>query len=405
MFSFFSSPLTAPDSPVDIVIVGASYAGTKVAQELARKIIAAKWQNVSVTIIDRNQSMHHSMSSPRAIVSPKYAEASWVPYDKLFPNNVDPKQFKFVNATVTSITDSKVVAQDGQEIPYTHLVIASGSSNRQPMKLDTPNGLETQKSIAEAIKNAESVLLVGGGAAGVETAAEIATHYPSKNILLYESGPRLLNNQHPPVSEKLANHTKQRMEALGVQVFLGERVQVPSEIWTDSTWIGLSRRSFPTTSGSVETDVQLLLTGNASFNSNFIKSFDESVIAESGEVKTQNTYQVPGHPNWFALGDVAQTGASKQAALIRDQVPVLVSNLMTFISSPDTPLKTYDFSKNSSMLALTFGVNDGAGDLGPLGAQVGWIGRKVVGSFKSDMMVAMTWGDLGFSKKDIPSLE
>lgn len=48
-------------------------------------------------------------------------------------------------------------------------------------------------------------------------------------------------------------------------------------------------------------------------NSELMDKFDASAVTEKGTVKVTPTMQVAGHPNWFAIGDVAETADGKTA--------------------------------------------------------------------------------------------
>ena len=65
-----------------------------------------------------------------------------------------------------------------QSIPFDFLVIATGSAQGRPIKDVEVTTIEERKSRLaveqEAIKRAQSILVVGAGAVGVEVAAELA---------------------------------------------------------------------------------------------------------------------------------------------------------------------------------------------------------------------------------------
>lgn len=48
------------------------------------------------------------------------------------------------------------------------------------------------KEVREKIKEAKSILIVGGGATGVESAGYIAEKYPEKRVGICQRGPKLI---------------------------------------------------------------------------------------------------------------------------------------------------------------------------------------------------------------------
>ena len=78
-----------------------------------------------------------------------------------------------------------------KRIPYTQLVLATGSNGPFPGKctMDEPlskNLMTMYENFTEEVKQANSVVIVGGGAVGVELAGDIATDYPGqKSVSLF----------------------------------------------------------------------------------------------------------------------------------------------------------------------------------------------------------------------------
>ena len=146
-----------------------------------------------------------------------------------------------LQATVTSITDSHVIVTptpsqasgsvsstelwsiDSLSIPYTHLVYALGSHLPDPLRTvakTKPEGMAWMANAQRQIKDAKRVVLVGGGALGVEFATDIKSIYPDKDVTLIHSRQRLL----PNFDERIHEVAKARLEELGVKMVLGERL-------------------------------------------------------------------------------------------------------------------------------------------------------------------------------------
>lgn len=141
-----------------------------------------------------------------------------------------------LQATVTSITDSHVIVTptssrrpsklwsiDSLSIPYTHLVYALGSHLPDPLRTvakTKPEGMAWMAHAQQQIKDAKRIVLVGGGALGVEFATDIKSCYPDKDVTLIHSRQRLL----PNFDIRIHEIAKARLEELGVNMVLGERL-------------------------------------------------------------------------------------------------------------------------------------------------------------------------------------
>ncbi len=78
----------------------------------------------------------------------------------------------------------------------------------------TPARSFRTQRVADEIKAARRVVLVGGGPSGVETAAEIVSAFAGKQVTLVHGGERLL----PALPPKAGAKARAWLEAHGVQV-------------------------------------------------------------------------------------------------------------------------------------------------------------------------------------------
>lgn len=144
-----------------------------------------------------------------------------------------------LQASVSSITPSHIIVQTSQDarsngkgklwsidsasIPYTHLVYALGSHLPDPLRTEArtkPSGMSWMREMQDRVKVSREIVLVGGGALGVEFATDIKSIYPDKDVTLIHSRKQLLPNFDHQVHE--AAH--QRLTELGVNLVLGERL-------------------------------------------------------------------------------------------------------------------------------------------------------------------------------------
>ncbi|KAE8268861.1 hypothetical protein A4X09_0g3471 [Tilletia walkeri] len=133
-------------------------------------------------------------------------------------------------------------------IPYTHLIYALGSHLPDPLRTEARTkgeGMNWMREIQERVRDAEDIVLVGGGALGVQFASDIASvhgtvsaaPHPScatqaaaqqegtkkkkeKRVTLIHSRQRLL----PNFDERIHEIALKRLTELGVDVVLGERL-------------------------------------------------------------------------------------------------------------------------------------------------------------------------------------
>lgn len=190
---------------LSVVIIGASHAGLGVSHKLLRQTTEA-----SITLINPSDEYYFNIAAPRFLVKPE--SLSPTKYFYSIPKSFQqyPKgSFTFIKGLVTELDLSKgsvtvsTSSRSTVTVSYDYLVIASGSTTpatvgtsglRLPFKA---TGFEDTKTAIrvgqEAIKNATSLLIAGGGPLGVEIAAELAEAAgPSKNVTLVSKTDLLL---------------------------------------------------------------------------------------------------------------------------------------------------------------------------------------------------------------------
>jgi len=163
-----------------VVIVGASFSGLTVAERL--------WDNFNVLLIDRNDFFEYTCTNPRALVKSGQIEELTLQYQKLLRlnnNKADFLQAELKRVKRTSI-DVELPNGEQESVPFDYLIICTGSYYNKPIKDYEVNTLIDRKNRhafdSEDVKKADSVLVVGGGAVGVELAAEIKHFCPTKRV-------------------------------------------------------------------------------------------------------------------------------------------------------------------------------------------------------------------------------
>lgn len=184
----------------NIVIIGNSIAGYNVAKSLVKNN-----SNVNITLIDEGGSLPYDRSK----LSKDWMANTEKSSAPLFKQKDFFDEHKIVSKLNTKITelnsqDKYVTAENGSQIDYDKLVIATGSSLRQ---LDAENidandifylrSYADALKIKERIQHVNDIALVGGGFIGLELAATFATLGKNVTVIEYAEHPlgRILGDQ------------------------------------------------------------------------------------------------------------------------------------------------------------------------------------------------------------------
>lgn len=206
------------DSPRNIVVIGASFTGQEAARQLANSLPSG----YRVVLIEKNDHFHFTWAFPRFSVISGHERKAFVPYDS-YLKNLPEGSCLMLRDEVVEITKTEAVLKSGEAIEYEYLILATGSQAELPSRV---NGLTKRACIAmlqglqEKISAANHIVVLGGGAAGVELATDAKYKYPVKTVTLIHSRDHLLNT----FGHGLHDRAIQTMKDLGVNVILNERV-------------------------------------------------------------------------------------------------------------------------------------------------------------------------------------
>lgn len=323
-----------------VVIAGLGDSGVLTAIRLAKQFdvvgISAKPALVS------GQELGWRLSRPE-----EWARANWIPFDRF--RALDG--VRTVHGTLTGVDlGARTVAvrgEDGADVhePYDALVVSTGVTNGF---WRTPN-LQSHKEIGADLRDAHdrltkagSVMVIGGGAAAISTAAQIATTWPGKRVDLYFPGERALPSHHPKIWEKV----QRRLTEAGVGLHPGHRAAIPDDSMCDE----ITDEPVQWTTGQPPSsaDAVLWAIGRVRPNTDWLPA---ELLDERGFVKVTPHLQVPGHPNVFAVGDVAATDPLRSSARNRGD-GILANNVRA--SFAGKPLRSYRAPKRrwGSVLGL-----------------------------------------------------
>lgn len=220
---------SAVENPRNIVIIGGSYGGLILAKRLSNSIPTG----YRVILIEKRSHFNFIWMFPRISVVEDHEHKWVIPYDpsiRAAPSGAIIRH----RGTAVAVDGKAVTLQDGTVFEYEYLVIATGSTGSLPWNSVTDekrDGVDEFRHMQKEIRKASNLVIVGGGAVGVELASDIKSMYPLKNVSLVHSRDALLNTFGP----KLQRHCLKILDQLGVRVYLGERVSEESGNKTSST--------------------------------------------------------------------------------------------------------------------------------------------------------------------------
>ena len=240
----------------------------------------------------------------------QWARDYWVPFDRY--RALD--RVRTVQAELTGLDLSRREVhgrrRDGTEIAesFDTLVISTGVSNGFWRRPDLQTPAEVGADLAathERLAGARAVAVIGGGAAAVSAAANVAERWPDTRVDLYFPGEHPLAGHHRRTWE----HLRRRLLRLGVGLHPGHRAEVPDGFGCDAITSGEVRWS--TGQSPAAADAVVWAIGRVRPNTGWLPT---SLLDERGFVSVTSELRVPGHRGVFAVGDVAATDPLRSSA-------------------------------------------------------------------------------------------
>jgi apoptosis-inducing factor 2 len=286
-----------------VVIAGLGDSGVLTAIRLARHAevvgISAKPALVS------GQELGWRLSRPH-----DWARANWISFDKF--RGLD--RVRTVHGALTGVDlDARYVLvghDDGStsKEPYDALVISTGVTNgfwRRPNLQSADDIGADLRAAHDRLAEAGSVMVVGGGAAAVSSAANVARAWPGKRVDLYFPGDRALVGHHPRAWERV----ERRLREAGVVLHPGHRAVIPDGFACDR--ITSEPVQWSTAQPPASADAVLWAIGRVRPNTDWLPA---ELLDDNGFVRVTSELRVPGYPGVFAVGDVAATDPLRSSA-------------------------------------------------------------------------------------------
>ncbi|XP_052019827.1 ferroptosis suppressor protein 1 isoform X2 [Apodemus sylvaticus] len=213
------SQVSVDTGAVHVVIVGGGFGGIAAASQLQAL-------NVPFMLVDMKDSFHHNVAALRASVESGFARKTFISYSVTFKDNF--RQGKVIGI---DLKNRMVLLQGGEALPFSHLILATGSTGSFPGKFNEVScqqaAIQAYEDMVKQIQRSQFIVVVGGGSAGVEMAAEIKTEYPEKEVTLIHSRVPLADKELLPC---VRQEVKEILLRKGVQLLLSERVSNLEEL-------------------------------------------------------------------------------------------------------------------------------------------------------------------------------
>lgn len=247
-----------------------------------------------------------------------------------------------VQGRVTALTDTSatVGSADGleQKIAFHYVVVASGSASLDPLikaqaRTEAERAAEL-KALHSRLRAARSVVVVGGGPVGVETAAELRETLPHVAVTLVHGESRVLDK----APDEFAGWAGKYLRSKGVKLVLGETVTTPPISAQPQD------RKVVTSTGHVLQAEALIWAADIRPVTSFVAASWPDAVQPDGLVKVDSSLRVAGHPTVFAVGDVTNLPENRLAIVAGLHVKSVVGNLKRLIGAQvpsQTKLKVY----------------------------------------------------------------
>ncbi|KAF8761250.1 Pyridine nucleotide-disulfide oxidoreductase [Rhizoctonia solani] len=328
----------------NIVVIGAGGGGVPLIQALQKRL---NRETHLLVVIEQRDYYAHWPSLIRASVTNEgsFDERGLIPYDRAFGPLVN-----IVHSNVREITSAAVVT-DGGSIPFEHLILATGSIWNGSLALPPArvDAIEYLRAFRTKLEAAQNIVIVGGGAVGVEYAGELRYFMPDKRVTIVHGAPMIINATYPP---KFRKSLYNGLTKMGVNVILGDKIS-PEAIPQDGI--------VTTESGKqIQADLVINATGGQP-NTSCLRSLDPSALTARGTVHVTPDLRVKfasGTYNIWALGDIIEWPEQKMyLKAATGHAPVLVKNILAAISGG----KLSEYKGKPELIMVTLGLKGGRG--------------------------------------------
>lgn len=351
-FFMLKAVMTKP-TPKNVVVVGGSYVGLNLAESLAK----TSEGRFRVLLVEKNSHFQHLFAFPRYALTTKVdTHKAFIPYQKSRLGQegciVQAKALKLTKEEVVLDREIELDGEKTNKISYAALAITTGTKLSPPSTLpgsEKLDGTTYLRKHAAQVEASQKIVIIGGGAVGVQMATDIKQLFPSKSVTLVHSRANLMSKFH----HGLHDIVKQRSDDLGINLVLGKRVKLPEN-------------GYPTNGQEFQVELQdginlpadfaIISTGQTP-QSEILRSLAPQCIDPQSFIAVKPTLQIQDdtYPNIFALGDIAATNAHKAARPALKQAEVVARNIQHLLSNNEGGLEEYKVT-DPAAIHLTLGI-------------------------------------------------
>ena len=316
-------------STTRVVVAGLGDTGALIATRLARRfhVVGISTRPALVS----GQELGGRLADPS-----EWRRTYLIPYRRFRKlDRVDVVQGRIADVDLDS-RRVRIELADGstRDEPYDILVIATGASNgfwRDDRFEDLASIDASLARTHEALAAANTIAVIGGGATGVSVADNLAQR-GGASVHLFHSGDEPLPGYHP----KTRRWIVRKLTSDGVTVHADHRAIVPAGFTGDR----LTHDPIEWSTGQppFDADVTLWAVGGIRPHSSFLPA---SLRDSEGFVLVDDHLRLPGHPEVYAVGDVAASDPLRSSAR-NWGFRIVVANILASARGREDKLKTYE---------------------------------------------------------------
>ncbi|KAJ2813248.1 hypothetical protein H4S07_000831 [Coemansia furcata] len=364
---------TSESSTIKIVVAGGNYAGLNAMQHMYSSLLAKDPKDaakpspkVEITLIDRRDGFIHCIGLTRGLTEPEFGADLWVPYSTV-PWLQHPS-IRVVSGTVAEMAADKVLLSNGDSYSFDYLLIALGLSRFAPIGLRSSTKAEYIDEIAEShakIHAAQSVAIIGGGAVGLELAADIKSDFPEKHVTLIHSRALPVPG---PFKDEFRHMVVDILKEIGVDVVLGERVVAQTPESGDMSYDSAKPSPPPPEHVStMSTNAELTLASGRTIRADLaircLGALDKRGVLRlplaadifgADGIAVKDTMQIDSehYPNIYACGDICSRALVKLAGVGMYGAYIAARNIARSVLAAGSKLEDGDRYPAQLMLLL-----------------------------------------------------
>ncbi|KAH8674207.1 hypothetical protein BX600DRAFT_509393 [Xylariales sp. PMI_506] len=222
--------------PFKILVAGGCYSGLAAALALLERCDSCTPPiPVMITIVDERDGFFHVIGTPLALASKSYAEKAWVSFKDI--TILQRPDVRFIHGSVVKVTCEDRVAKisvKGREVSYKYDFFISATGLRRawpavPQSQTREEYLKEAGAHIDSVTNSKNpILVIGGGAVGVEMAAELKICYPDLKVILAHSRDKILSAE--PLPDAFKDRSLRAVQEAGVDVLLEHRLSTQTPV-------------------------------------------------------------------------------------------------------------------------------------------------------------------------------